>query len=431
MSGKKELYLVGQKEETEEGVYGYDKPIFSSVQMFEIFRRAKDIASFDVSVLITGESGVGKGVLARFIHRHSKRRGQLIVLNSAALPEALVESELFGHIKGTFTNAVNDRIGYFEAACEGTLFMDEIGDMPLTAQAKILSAIEDKEFYRLGSRQKTKVDVRLVSASNQRLEELIKAKKFRRDLFYRLANVHFHIPSLRERKEDIAVLAEYFIKKTCLEFGRTAVGLSKQARDYLSDYSWPGNVREIGSLVKEAVLLCRGNVLEAEDFHFVSLPLSRENSIDFSGAGSNLGVSGKDIGESDLADDYSAIKMMEKKMLIGALEENDWVQKKAAKQLGISPRVMCYRVGRYQIEHPRGAWKKREKIGGKKRKSPRLLSQAAEKREKEMLIELLKKANWNQSKAARLADIAQSTMRSKIKRYQIKHPRGAWGKGGG
>ncbi len=225
------------------------------------------IAISDITVLIYGESGVGKEVFARAIHDSSRRANKdLISVNCGAIPEGILESELFGHKKGAFTGAVDNRKGYFEVANEGTLFLDEIGEMPLTTQVKLLRAIEFKEFMRIGAETVTKVDVRIIAATNKDLQEQVDARRFREDLYFRLKAVTLQIPPLRKRKEDIAELTNYFIKSYAEINKITQPKITQHALDVLLEYDWPGNVRELKNMIETAIALDNSGVLDADSF---------------------------------------------------------------------------------------------------------------------------------------------------------------------
>ncbi|TET62240.1 sigma-54-dependent Fis family transcriptional regulator, partial [Candidatus Aerophobetes bacterium] len=236
-------------------------------------RRLKDlmkrVASTQATVLITGETGTGKELVARGIHRGGSRKRNLFVkVNCAALAEGVLESELFGHERGAFTDAYIQRRGRFELADGGTLFLDEIGDIPLATQAKLLRVLQEGEFERVGGEETIKVDVRIVAATNQSLPEAIKEKRFREDLFYRLNVVSIDLPPLRERKEDIPLLAQYFLKKHRVA-NRRVEGISKKALDQLTSYPWPGNVRELENTMERTIILAKRHLIEEED---LSLP---------------------------------------------------------------------------------------------------------------------------------------------------------------
>ncbi|HEY3783232.1 MAG TPA: sigma-54 dependent transcriptional regulator [Fimbriimonadaceae bacterium] len=233
------------------------KFIAESDEMKQVYDMAKQVADSRATVLITGESGVGKEVVAKFIHEASPRSDQsFVAVSCAALPESLLESELFGYEKGAFTGAQNSKLGRFELAHDGTLFLDEIGEIPMLIQVKLLRVLQEREFERLGASRPTKVDVRLVTATNRDLREAVDEGIFRLDLLYRLQVIELHIPPLRERIKDIAPLAEFFLQKYCSFNDRPILQLSLEALKVLEGYAWPGNVRELENTIERAVVLC-------------------------------------------------------------------------------------------------------------------------------------------------------------------------------
>lgn len=225
------------------------------------------VAPSDITILIYGESGVGKEVFARAIHMVSRRSGkEMLSLNCGAIPESLLESELFGHTKGSFTGATENRKGYFELADDGTLFLDEIGEMPLATQVKFLRVLETKEFMRIGAERTTRVDVRLIAATNKNLQDMVDEKRFREDLYFRLKAVALEIPPLRKRKEDIEELAEHFARQYCESNNRPMIEFSTDAINLMFDYPWPGNVRELKNTVETAIALSRTDLLTSDSF---------------------------------------------------------------------------------------------------------------------------------------------------------------------
>jgi len=226
----------------------------------------KRVAPSDASVLILGESGVGKELIAEQLHLNSKRNTKPFVrVNCAALPESLLESELFGHVKGAFTDAISDRVGRFEAADGGTIFLDEITELPLRLQSKLLRVIQQKTFERVGSSETVKVDVRIITATNKDIERLVEKKEFRSDLYYRLNVLPLYIPPLRDRPEDIPVLAEHFLNKYAREMNRGSLRFTESSIARLIGYSWPGNVRELENAIERAVLIAKGSEITPED----------------------------------------------------------------------------------------------------------------------------------------------------------------------
>lgn len=248
---------------------GVDPFVGTGPAMEELARRARRIAAAGTTVLIQGETGVGKGVLAQWIHEHGPRAGEPFVdLNCAALTRELLESELFGHRKGAFTGAVQDKLGLLEVAHKGTLFLDEIGDLDLEVQPKLLKVLEDKRFRRLGDVTDRPVDVRLVAATHQDLAEATDEGRFRSDLYYRISTVPLRVPPLRERPADIPRLAEHLLDRIAAELGRLAVSISTESMGALCAYSWPGNVRELKNVLERAVLLSAEDVLTPAHLHF-------------------------------------------------------------------------------------------------------------------------------------------------------------------
>ncbi len=246
--------------------YGFANIIGNSTAMQKVFSRMKRITNTESTVLILGESGTGKELVAKAIHFNGSRKEKpFIAVNCAAIPEALLESELFGHLKGSFTGAIRDKIGKFEAANLGSIFLDEIGTMPMHLQTKLLRVLQEQEVERVGSTRPIKLDVRIISATNINLEEEVKKGNFREDLFYRLNVIPIVIPPLRERLEDILPLTKHFIEKYCLEMKRSIMTISKEALETLELYNWPGNVRELENVVERIVALTDGDVITLQD----------------------------------------------------------------------------------------------------------------------------------------------------------------------
>lgn len=247
-----------------------DEIIGSSRAMREIYKTIGQVAESDTTVLIQGESGTGKELVARAIHHHSRRKERpFLAVNCAAIPEPLLESELFGYEKGAFSGADSRRIGKFEQSHTGTIFLDEIGDMSLFTQAKILRVLQNQTFERLGGKDTIKVDVRILAATNQNLEKAVNEKRFREDLFYRLNVVSLVLPPLRERPEDIQDLVEYFINRFKQEISSPVNGISPKVLKLFKNFTWPGNVRELENVLKKAIILCKSAVLTQEDFPFL------------------------------------------------------------------------------------------------------------------------------------------------------------------
>ena len=245
----------------------YNSIIGNSPVMKEIYKTINKVAGTDVNVLILGENGTGKELIAREIHRQSRRADEVLIsVDMAALSESLFESELFGHVKGAFTDAKEDRAGRFETASGGTLFLDEIGNLSMSLQAKLLMTLQNREIIRLGTNIPVPVDIRLISATNKDLEKMIKQDLFREDLLYRINTIQITIPPLRERGEDIILLTEHFLRQYAKKYDKLSVKISNKAIAKLNNYHWPGNIRELKHAVEKAVILCESDVLKAEDF---------------------------------------------------------------------------------------------------------------------------------------------------------------------
>jgi len=240
--------------------------IGSSVPMVELIQIIKQVAPTDVTVLVTGESGVGKEVVANLIHLNSKRKDKpFVTVNCGAIPEGIIESELFGHEKGSFTGAIETRKGYFEAANNGTIFLDEIGELPLATQVKFLRILENGEYVKVGGTKTERVDVRVIAATNKNLEHQISINAFREDLYYRLRSINIFIPPLRDRKEDIKPLFDHFVKQFCGKNNINFKGISDDAVGYIVNYNWPGNIRQLKNFTESLITLNHGKIIELED----------------------------------------------------------------------------------------------------------------------------------------------------------------------
>jgi two-component system response regulator PilR (NtrC family) len=307
--------------------------------MEEVFRLVKQVAPTRTNILISGESGTGKELIARAIHALSERKsGPFVTVNCGAIPENLLESELFGHVKGSFTGAISNKLGLFEVADSGSLFLDEIGEMPLSLQVKVLRAIQDRTFKRVGGTSDIRVDVRIICATNRVLEDEVTAGRFREDLFYRLNVIEVRLPSLRERDDDIPQLVHFFVRKYSAELGRDVSEISPQALTALERYHYPGNVRELENLIERAVTLASGNeiTLDCLPETLVNRPATPPRD-QMPPEGLNL--------EARLAD-YEAV------LLRQALDAAGGVKKKAASLLGISFRSFRYRLEKLGLENP-------------------------------------------------------------------------------
>jgi len=312
--------------------------IGSSPAMKEVFKVIEKVAGSNATILIQGETGTGKDRVAEAIHRNSPRRDAPFVrMNCASLPDNLLESELFGHEKGAFTGADQMRMGRFEMANDGTLFLDEVGNMSANTQAKVLRAIQNQEFERLGGSRTIKVDVRIIAATNINLEAAIKDGRFREDLYYRLNVVNIVVPPLRDRAEDMVSLAEHFLKNFARELKRKVAGFSAESIKRIQEYRWPGNVRELENTVERAVLMCEGDVIRPVDLTL----LDQEHTLNMT---------------PHLAVELLNLEQLEKTALVEALKRSNWIQKEAAKLLGVSSRVMNYKVHKHGITHDR--WSK-------------------------------------------------------------------------
>ena len=306
-------------------------------KMLEVFRVVTKIAATTSTVLIVGESGTGKELVARAIHDGSQRfEKPFMAINCAAIPDTLIESELFGHEKGSFTGANAREFGIFEAANGGTVFLDEIGEMNVAMQAKLLRAIQEKEIRRVGGKVNIPLDVRILSATNKELEQEIKRGAFREDLFYRLNVIRINLPPLRERGSDVKTLAEFFVKKYSQTTGIAVDGISKPALKLLMNYIWPGNVRQLESVIERSVLMAESNYIEPED-----LPVEITANSTLAG---NIPF--------ELPPEGIAFEEFEKGLIIKAMERAEWVIGKAAPLLGMSYKTLQYRLEKFDIERP-------------------------------------------------------------------------------
>ncbi len=310
---------------------GFEGIIGRSEAMAKVIQTARQVAGSDIPVLILGESGTGKELIARAIHGHSRRRkNRLVALNCAGLSENILEDELFGHVKGAFTGAASDREGRFEHADGGTLFMDEIGDMPAAMQAKLLRVLENGEVVRLGSNEPTQVDVRLISATNRKLAEMVADKQFREDLYFRIKGVTIEIPPLRERREDIPLLIHFFLNQAVEKHHKTIEGLAPEAQQRLVSFPWPGNVRQLKTAVENMVVLSGGPVLRVED-----LPPDMRPAVSVAGGMNNL------VGIS--------IEEAERELIRNTLKMVHGNREQAAKILGIGERTLYRKIKEYGI----------------------------------------------------------------------------------
>ncbi len=328
----------GAAREAQRGVAASAEIVGESAAWAAALELARRVAPTRSNVLITGETGTGKELLAGLVHSASPRsQGPFVKVNCAALPETLLESELFGHERGAFTGADRQRVGRFEQASGGTLFLDEIGDTSAATQAKLLRVLQEQEFHRLGGTRILRTDARIVAATNQDLPGEVRAGHFREDLFFRLDVIRIHLPPLRERPEDVLALAHHFLARFASELGRPRGGFSAAALECLQLRRWPGNVRELENAIERAVLLAEGPQLEVRD---LALP----------------GEEPELAWRPELPPGGIALLEAERRLLLAALERAGYVQKQAAALLGVSRRKLNYMIGKHAIRHP--SWRR-------------------------------------------------------------------------
>ena len=328
-----------------ESQYNFGNIIGNSPQVFEALKLVGDVSKADSTVLIVGESGTGKELIARAIHYNSNRAGgPLIALNCAAIPENLLESELFGYERGAFTSADKTKKGRFELAVGGTLFLDEISEMSAAIQAKVLRVIESKELERLGGTETIKADVRIICATNKKLEDLVKLGKFRDDLYYRISVFPITLPPLRDRKEDIIPLSRHFLKKFLVKMGKPAVSFNKEVEKLLMLHKWEGNVRELQNVIERAVILCKGNVITPEH-----LPLTIVKGLCNDKDVCNSGNSAVASIHFDIPPNGLSLDDLEKQLVTQALERSKNNKTKAAKLLGLTRGTFRYRLQKYGL----------------------------------------------------------------------------------
>ncbi|MDD5687856.1 MAG: sigma-54 dependent transcriptional regulator [Elusimicrobia bacterium] len=314
--------------------YIYENMVGKSEKITKVFNMISEVSNNDSTILITGESGTGKELIARAIHNKGSRKDKpFIAVDCASIPENLVESELFGHEKGAFTDATTQRIGRFELSSGGTLFLDEIGNLKLDIQSKILRVLEEREIQRIGSSKIIKIDSRIISATNVDLKKAVKAGQFREDLYYRLNVIPIFAPALRERKEDIPMLVDYFIDLYNKEFNKKVSGVSEEAVAYLSNYDWPGNVRELRNVMERLIALSKENIISHKRLP-VDILLSQEIKPE---------------------DYYATVSLkaaryeFEKQFVLKVLEKANWNQTKAAKLLGIHRNAIIFKIEAFNL----------------------------------------------------------------------------------
>jgi DNA-binding NtrC family response regulator len=316
---KKEVQHLRERETGLKNVISHDQKfiIGSSSQILNVLNLVRKVAKTDANVLITGENGTGKELIANEIHRLSSRADEVLVrVDIGSLSETLFESELFGHARGSFTDAIENRHGKFEIADKGTLFLDEIGNISLSLQAKLLTAIENRHITRVGSNQPIPIDIRLICATNRNIETMVSDGLFREDLLYRINTIQIQIPPLRERGNDILALADFFLKKYCLKYKKQQIRINQKASDKLLSYSWPGNVRELQHTIEKAVILCESPVLKSEDL-FLKAP-----------------------SHATQGHSFITLEEMESEMIRQAIEKNNGSFTAAAAQLGITRQTL-------------------------------------------------------------------------------------------
>ena len=313
--------------------YSFPNIVGNHPKMAEIFEIVSRVAETDATVLIQGESGTGKDLIAKTIHYKSLRREKpLVTVNCGALTESLLTSELFGHRRGSFTGAVKDTVGRFQAADGGTVVLDEIGEVPINLQKTLLRVIEEKEFERVGDSQPTKVDIRIISTTNRNLREEVAHANFREDLYYRLSIVPMTLPPLRERSSDIPLLVDYFLKR--VQKGKLPIRVEPEVMEQLKTFSWPGNVRELANIIQQMMVFCRKNTITIHDLPpHLFLKEGREQA--------------KEGGKIQL---MKMVSDLERKWIVSKLMEADWNQEKAAKLLGITRKMLGNRISKYHIK---------------------------------------------------------------------------------
>jgi len=317
---------------------GFEGIVGRSAGMRQVLTTARQVALSDIPVLILGENGTGKELIAKAIHNNSRRRKQrLVTMNCAGMPETILEDELFGHVRGAFTDARTERAGRFEHADKGTLFMDEIGDMPQNMQAKLLRVLENGEVVRLGSNDAIKTDVRLISATNQNLPEMVAEKHFREDLYYRIKGITITLPPLRERREDIPLLIHFFLQQFSEKYHRTIDGLTPEAQQTLMSYGWPGNVRQLRREIENMIVLSTGPILSVEN-------ISKEIRPD-SGNVNLMGTPGGDVKNLQ----GLTMEQVEKEHIRSTLEMTEGNREQAAKILNIGERTLYRKIKEYGL----------------------------------------------------------------------------------
>ena len=325
-------------------IYSFDRIIAESPSMKQVIATLKKFAQTDGTILITGETGTGKSFLSGAIHFNSKRHKKpFIKINCTNIPETLLESELFGHERGAFTGANKTRVGRFEQANGGSAFLDEIGEMTLDLQAKLLRVLDEKSFERVGGNRTIHSDLRVITATNKPLEQQVATGKFREDLYYRINVLTIHLPPLRERKACIKPLSEFLLKKSSRSLRKEIKGFSAEVMERFEAYSWPGNIRQLANTIERAVILEDSDVIGEENISLVKPIVSASTEADT-------------LLEPEAVRSTQPLSEHEKDLILKTLEETLWIQKDAADKLGISPRALNYKIRKLGITHPR--WRK-------------------------------------------------------------------------
>lgn len=297
----------------------------TSPAIMQVYNMICKVSKTDANILLTGENGTGKEMIAREIHRLSSRSSEIMIsVDMGAVTETLFESELFGHVKGAFTDAKEDRAGKFEAANKGSLFLDEIGNLSYGLQAKLLAALQNRQVTRIGSNKPTAIDIRLICATNRNIQEMVQKNNFREDLLYRINTIHIEIPPLREREEDIVPLAEYFLKKYASKYGKNCVHLQEAAKEKLLEYKWPGNIRELQHAIEKAVIMCDARDIKPSDFFFKTVT-------------------------TNFIDKNETLEDMEKQMIRHALDRSNGNLSAVATQLGITRQTLYNKMKKYDL----------------------------------------------------------------------------------
>ena len=331
--------------------HNFEEIVGNSPALLALLRQVDQVAQTDATVLISGETGTGKELIARAIHKLGRRKERTLVkVNCAAISAGLVESELFGHVKGAFTGAIEKRMGRFELANGGTIFLDEVGELPLETQVKLLRVLQEHEFEPVGSSQSVEVNVRIIAATNRDLHEAVRAGRFREDLFYRLNVFPIQAPPLRERTVDIPVLAMFFVSQFAQRFDKKIDAISQDAMAQLSSYSWPGNIRELQNIIERAVVLCRSNVLTlATELLPVTSTDNGSGSARAAGASASLPLSEFGV------ETTSTLEEVERRHVLSVLEQTGWKidgQNGAARTLNLHPNTLRSRLKKLGIHRP-------------------------------------------------------------------------------